>query len=132
VAEHVALAEKGYRPGVPGPRLRGGVCLARDPAPPNAPAPGPATYDTDRHTIIALPDGYTVAVMESNLEKEKAAGPITSWKAEGVRPGSSEHLYILYAIWQLSHKKSWDREIDLVTEIGPRTPKPARKRRSGE
>jgi hypothetical protein len=47
------------------------------------------------------------------------AGTITTWKAEGVRPGSTEELYILYAIWQLSHVKFWDREIDLVTEIGP-------------
>ena len=113
-----SLSSPTKQPGRHGPWLRGGVRLARNPAPPNAPAPGPATYDTGRHTIIALPDGYTVAVMESNLEQEKAAGTITSWKAEGVRPGSSEHLYVLYAIWQLSHKKSWDREIDLVTEIG--------------
>jgi Domain of unknown function (DUF4157) len=118
VVQSLSLPAK--QPGRHGPRLRGGVRLARDPAPPNAPAPGPATYDTGRYQIVALPDGYTVAVMESNLKQQKADGKITSWRPEGVDPGSSDYLYILYAIWQLSQKKSWDREIDLVTEIGPR------------
>jgi Domain of unknown function (DUF4157) len=118
VVQSLSLPAK--QPGRHGPRLRGGVRLARDPAPPNAPAPGPATYDTGRYQIVSLPDRYTADDLESNLKQSKADGKITSWKPEGVDPGSSEYLYILYAIWQLSQKKSWDREIDLVTEIGPR------------
>ncbi|HET7502158.1 MAG TPA: DUF4157 domain-containing protein [Kofleriaceae bacterium] len=103
-----------------GPRQRGGLRLSRCPrSAPKTPEAGPAMYDTTQHTIIRLPDGRTVAAMEDNLRYERANGNITSWKAEDVFPGSNEQLYILYAIWQLSHTKSWDREVDLITEIGP-------------
>ena len=105
------------------PRLRSGLRLSRcSKKPPKTPAaaqPGPANYDATHHTIIAMPSGLDAGSMEDNLEKHKAAGTLTSWKAEGVRRGSDEEVAILYAIWQMGHTRSWDREIDLVTEVGP-------------
>ncbi|HEX4416541.1 MAG TPA: DUF4157 domain-containing protein [Kofleriaceae bacterium] len=80
-----------------------------------------APYDTTQHRIAPLPSGITLADIISELKKEQTATTpgIKSWKAAGVTAGSTEELYVLYAVWQLAAPKRWGTESDIVTEVGP-------------
>ena len=118
----VSLYAPDHKPRARGPRLRGGLRLSRCASPgaktPQAAAAPPAMYDTTKNAIIAMPRSTTLDSIEDNLDQEKTEGLITSWKAVGDDLDSEQRLYILYAIWQVSHTKYWDREMDLVTEVG--------------
>lgn len=90
-------------------------------APRGVPQRAPAPYDTTRFTLPPLPSGYTLAMITGELKKKQSATPpdIKRWAANGVKPGSTEEIYVLYAIWQLASAARWGSESDLVTEIGP-------------
>lgn len=85
------------------------------------PQRAPAPYDTTQFTLPPLPSGYTLAMITGELKKKQSATPpdIKSWTANGVKPGSTEELYVLYAIWQLASTARWGTESDLVAEIAP-------------
>lgn len=88
-------------------------------APRGVPQRAPAPYDTTQFTLPSLPSGYTLAMITGELKKKQSGTPpdIKSWTANGVKPGSTEELYVLYAIWQLARAPRWGTESDLVTEI---------------
>ena len=80
-----------------------------------------APYDTTQFTIPPLPAGYTLANITSELKKKQATVPadIKSWTTAGVQSGSTEEIYVLYAVWQLAKADRWGSEVDLVTEVSP-------------
>jgi hypothetical protein len=82
-----------------------------------------APYDLTGHQLSPLKPGTTLADITSWLTKTQSATPpgITSWKANGVKPGSTEEIYVLYAIWAIAKPDQWGAESDMVTEVGPGT-----------
>jgi hypothetical protein len=90
---------------------RGGAAVQKQAAP----------YDTTRFTIPPLPARYTLANITSELKKRQTATPpaIKSWTTAGVKSGSTEEIYVLYAVWQLAKADRWGSEADLVTEVSP-------------
>jgi hypothetical protein len=78
-------------------------------------------YDTTQYTNPPLPKGYTLANITSELKKKQTAKPpgITSWSTAGVTAGSTEEIYVLYAVWELATPDHWGTEVDTVTEVGP-------------
>jgi hypothetical protein len=86
--------------------------------PPPAPAPTPLKYDFRAYKPTPLPPGFTLADVKLNLKKAIDAGEITSATATGVTAGSTEEIFVLYALWYLAEKNRWGTEADLVTAIG--------------
>jgi Domain of unknown function (DUF4157) len=82
------------------------------------PASAPLKYDFRAHPINPLPAGFTLADIKFNLKKKIDAGEIKSATATGVTAGSTEEIFLLYALWNLAEKTRWGTEADLVTAIG--------------
>jgi hypothetical protein len=80
-----------------------------------------APYDKTQFTLPPLPAGYTLANITSELKKRQTAVPVAikSWTTAGVKSGSTEEIYVLYAVWQLARPDRWGTEADLVAEVGP-------------
>jgi uncharacterized protein DUF4157 len=78
----------------------------------------PLKYDFRAHKLKPLPAGFTLADIKLNLKKKIDAGEIKSATATGVTAGSTEEIFVLYALWNLAEKTRWGTEADLVTAIG--------------
>ncbi len=86
--------------------------------PPPAPAPTSLKYDFRAHKLKSLAAGFTLADIKFNLKKKIDAGEIKSATATGVTVGSTEEIFVLYALWNLAERTRWGTEADLVTAIG--------------
>jgi Domain of unknown function (DUF4157) len=84
--------------------------------PPSTPAP--LKYDFRAHPLKPLPAGSTLADIKLELKKKIDAGEIKSATAIGVTAGSTEEIFVLYALSNLAEKTRWRTEADLVTAIG--------------
>lgn len=82
------------------------------------PASMPLKYDFRTHPLKPLPAGSTLAEIKLNLKKKIDAGEIKSATATGVTAGSTEEIFLLYALWNLAEKARWGTEADFVTAIG--------------
>ena len=85
-------------------------------SPPSTPAP--LKYDFRAHPLKPLPAGSTLADIKLELKKKIDAGEIKSATAIGVTAGSTEEIFVLYALSNLAEKTRWRTEADLVTAIG--------------
>jgi hypothetical protein len=88
------------------------------PKPPPTPTPAPLKYDFRAHPLKPLPAGSTLADIKLDLKKKIDAGEIKSATAIGVTAGSTEEIFVLYALSNLAEKTRWRTEADLVTAIG--------------
>jgi Domain of unknown function (DUF4157) len=80
--------------------------------------PAPLKYDFRAHPLKPLPAGSTLANIKLDLKKKIDAGEIKSATPIGVTPGSTEEIFVLYALSNLAEKTRWRTEADLVTAIG--------------
>jgi hypothetical protein len=98
------------------PKSQGGKQPSTTPR--SAPAPTPLKYDFRTHRLSPLATGTTLAEINLQLKKKIDAGEIKSASATGVTPGSTEEIFVLYALWNLAEQTRWGTEADLVTAIG--------------